>query len=109
MHALLVAVAMSFALAAADALAQGAAAPQCDGVCGVIQSIAPVTERQDVDAARRGGARIGRCVGPGRHVGTTTQMQIGPGFTNQGMVVIGAAGGAVYAQKPNEYRGSDGT
>jgi outer membrane lipoprotein SlyB len=31
-------------------------------------------------------------------------MQIGRGFTNQGVVVIGAAGGAVYAQKPNEYR-----
>jgi len=31
-------------------------------------------------------------------------MQFGKGFSNQGMVVIGAAGGAVYAQKPNEYR-----
>ena len=31
-------------------------------------------------------------------------MQIGPGFSNQGLVVIGAAGGAVYARKPNEYR-----
>ena len=36
--------------------------------------------------------------------GSTTQMQFGRGFSNQGLVVIGAAGGAVYAQKPNEYR-----
>ena len=29
---------------------------------------------------------------------------IGPGFTNRGMVVVGAAGGAAYAQKPSEYQ-----
>ena len=31
-------------------------------------------------------------------------VSIGPGFTNRGMVVVGAAGGAAYAQKPNEYQ-----
>ena len=41
--------------------------------------------------------------------GTTTQMQFGPGFSKQGMVVLGAAGGAAYAQRPNEYRRSAGT
>jgi outer membrane lipoprotein SlyB len=29
---------------------------------------------------------------------------IGPGLTNKGMVVVGAAGGAAYAQKPNAYQ-----
>jgi hypothetical protein len=27
-----------------------------------------------------------------------------PGFTNQGLVVLGAAGGAMYAQRPSDYR-----
>ena len=36
--------------------------------------------------------------------GTSTQIQFGPGFSNQGLVVLGAAGGAMYAQRPSEYR-----
>ncbi len=36
--------------------------------------------------------------------GSSTQFAFGKGFSNQGMVTLGAAGGAVYAQKPNEYR-----
>ena len=37
---------------------------------------------------------------PGR---VTTTFQIGRGMTNQGMVVLGAAGGAVYRKSPNSY------
>lgn len=104
MHALLVTVAISFALAAADVLAQGAVRPQCDGVCGVIQSIVPVTERQDWSPLGAVAPGSVGASGLGGTSGSTTQMQIGPGFTNKGMVVLGAAGGAAYAQKPNEYR-----
>jgi outer membrane lipoprotein SlyB len=79
--------------------------PPCNGVCGTIQQIAPVAERQvwtplgSVPATNSMSQ-----AGVSGSTGTTTQMQIGRGFTNQGLVVIGAAGGAVYAQKPNEYR-----
>ncbi len=97
--ALLVAV-----LAAPDAAAQGKPRPGCTGACGVIQSIAPVAERQVWTplGSVTPGSRADN--GLGGTPSATAQMQIGPGFSNQGMVVIGAAGGAVYAQKPNEYR-----
>jgi outer membrane lipoprotein SlyB len=87
-----------------DALAQSAPRPGCTGPCGVIQSIAPVAERQvwtPLGSVAPGSLGVAGLSGM---TGTTAQMQIGPGFSNQGMVVIGAAGGAVYAQKPNEYR-----
>jgi outer membrane lipoprotein SlyB len=104
MYSLLMTIAVSFALAATNVLAQGAVRPKCDGACGVIQSIVPVTERQDwspLGATAPGSLGV---AGLGGMSGSTTQMQIGPGFTNQGMVVLGAAGGAAYAQRPNEYR-----
>jgi len=101
----LFAAAASLALAAGGALAQGAPQrPPCDGTCGVIQSIAPVTERQEwtpLGAVSPGASGI---TGPGSMSGTSTQIQFGPGFSNQGLVVLGAAGGAMYAQRPSEYR-----
>lgn len=105
MHALLITVTISLALAAANVLAQGAMMrPKCEGACGVIQSIVPVTERQDwspLGAMAPGSVGL---TGLGGMSGSTAQMQIGPGFTNKGMVVLGAAGGAAYAQRPSEYR-----
>ncbi len=70
----------------------------------MIQSIVPVTERQDwspLGAMAPGSVGL---TGLGGMSGSTAQVQIGPGFTNQGMVVLGAAGGAAYAKRPNEYR-----
>ncbi len=32
-----------------------------------------------------------------------TSYQIGPGFSNQGMVILGAGGGAAYKKAPNAY------
>jgi outer membrane lipoprotein SlyB len=32
-----------------------------------------------------------------------TQFQIGPQLKNQGLVIVGAAGGAAYAKRPNQY------
>ncbi len=85
----------------APAWAQGAIT--C-GNCGVVQTIRTVNERQQwtplgtvSDSAAVGG-------GPTGQPGGTAMYSIGPGFTNRGMVVVGAAGGAAYAQKPNEYQ-----
>jgi len=83
------------------ARAQGA--PACSN-CGTVQTIKTVSERQQwtplgtvTDTGAKGG-------GPGGQTGGQAVYSIGPGFTNRGMVVIGAAGGAAYAQKPNEYQ-----
>ncbi|HTP97887.1 MAG TPA: hypothetical protein VMN56_01090 [Casimicrobiaceae bacterium] len=106
MRALLAAL-LALVLGDGDALAQGQQStrrPPCNGVCGVIQTIVPVQERQvwtPLGSVTPGSLGVAGVSGMS---GSSTQMQIGPGFTNQGMVVIGAAGGAVYAQKPNEYR-----
>jgi outer membrane lipoprotein SlyB len=86
---------------AATALGQGAVT--CAN-CGTVQSIIPVSERKQwtplgsvADSAAYGG-------GPTGQAGSQTMYSIGPGFSNKGMVVVGAAGGAAYAQKPNEYQ-----
>ena len=89
------------AFAAAGALGQGSARGSCDGVCGVIQSMGPMEERQQWSPL---GSVMALGGGPSASTSQTTMMQIGPGFSNQGLVVVGAAGGAVYAQRPNEYR-----
>jgi len=72
--------------------------------CGIVQTIRPVSDRQQwtplgtvSDAAAFGG-------GPGGQPGASAMLSIGPGMTNRGMVMVGAAGGAAYAQKPNDYR-----
>jgi outer membrane lipoprotein SlyB len=100
----LVAAWTALALVATAAFAQSTQRPPCDGACGVIQSIAPVTERQEwtpLGAVSPGGSGI---TSPGGMSGTSTQISFGPGFTNQGLVVLGAAGGAMYAQRPSDYR-----
>ncbi|MEO8752731.1 MAG: hypothetical protein ABI624_08630 [Casimicrobiaceae bacterium] len=104
MHALLIAAVISFAFAAANALAQGVIQPKkCEGACGVIQSIAAVNERQEwtpLGSVTPGSQGL---AGLGEMSGSSTQMAFGPGFSRQGMVVLGAAGGATYGQRPNEY------
>ncbi|MFO1325349.1 MAG: hypothetical protein U1F15_14985 [Burkholderiales bacterium] len=101
----LLAVTVVWTLVAGDASAQGAPKrPPCNGVCGVVQGIAPVAERQawtPLGSVASGSLGVSGISGQS---GTSTQMVFGPGLSNQGMVVIGAAGGAAYAQKPNEYR-----
>lgn len=103
MRALLAAF-LSLLLGEGEAFAQATPRGNCDGVCGVIQQIAPVAERQvwtPLGSVASSSISNNGLAGSG---GATAQMQIGKGFTNQGVVVIGAAGGAAYAQKPNEYR-----
>jgi outer membrane lipoprotein SlyB len=38
-----------------------------------------------------------------RDARTVTSYQIGPGLSNQGMVILGAGGGAAYRKTPNAY------
>jgi outer membrane lipoprotein SlyB len=97
----IVGAAMGFAL---DASAQGAQGAVDCGNCGTVQGIAPVSQRQQwtpLGSIPEAGAVGG---GPTGQPGSSTMLSIGPGFTNRGMVVVGAAGGAAYAQKPSEYQ-----
>ena len=102
MRALLAAL-FCLVLGQGEALAQASPRPVCNGVCGTVQEIAPVAERQVWTPLGSVSSNMSQS-GLGGMSSSTTQMQFGKGFSNQGMVVIGAAGGAVYAQKPNEYR-----
>jgi outer membrane lipoprotein SlyB len=95
---------LSLSLASGQASAQATPRPACDGACGVIEAIAPVAERQVWTPLGSMSPTLSGPSGLGGSGGSTAQLQFGPGFSNQGLVVIGAAGGAVYAQKPNEYR-----
>ncbi len=102
MRGVLIALVVALAAVAGSVLAQGAAQP-CSA-CGVIQSIAPVAERQQwqsLGTVAPGSLGIDGLSGMS---GTSTQMAFGPGFSNRGLVVLGSAGGAAYAQKPSEYR-----
>ena len=97
----MIGAAMGFALTAA---AQGAPGAADCGNCGTVQAIAPVSQRQQwtpLGSIPEAGAMGG---GPTGQPGSSTMYSIGPGFTNRGMVVVGAAGGAAYAQKPSEYQ-----
>jgi outer membrane lipoprotein SlyB len=92
---------LGFALPAA---AQGVPDATACNNCGTVQSISPVSQRQQwtpLGSMPEAGAVGG---GPTGQAGSSTMYSIGPGFTNRGMVVVGAAGGAAYAQKPNEYQ-----
>jgi hypothetical protein len=89
---------------ALPASAQGVPGAADCGNCGTVQSISPVNVRQQwtpLGSMPEAGAVGG---GPTGQPGSATMLSIGPGFSNRGMVVVGAAGGAAYAQKPNEYQ-----
>jgi len=94
----LLGVAAGFTLPAS---AQGAV--DC-GNCGTVQKISPVSVRQQWTPLGSMPEARGVGGGPTGQPGSATMLSIGPGFTNRGMVVVGAAGGAAYAQKPNEYQ-----
>jgi outer membrane lipoprotein SlyB len=84
-----------------SALAQsGPGAPDCTSFpCGRVESIRQTTIKQ---AWTPLGTGVG--VDPGQTSGqVTTSFQIGPGFSNQGMVILGAGGGAAYRKSPNSY------
>ena len=76
-------------------------APDCTSYpCGIVDSIRQTTVKQPWTPLGGGGASAS----PGEYGGrVTTAFQIGPGLSNQGIVILGAGGGADYQKRPNSY------
>ena len=91
----------------ASALVVAAQAPtpvpvtgDCDR-CGKIESIRPVTAKDSwTPLGTVSATPLGN--GTGATPSGVTMYQIGPGFSKQGTVLIGAAGGAAYRTRPSE-------
>jgi outer membrane lipoprotein SlyB len=91
---------LTLALVSASAFAQ-APADTCD-TCGTVASIQMTTEKQDWTPL--GTVSPGSVALSGSGVNETrTAFQIGPGLSNQGVVVLGAAGGAAYSKRATQY------
>jgi outer membrane lipoprotein SlyB len=93
-------------LAAIQALLVSAAAAQlpaseCGNACGTVQSIRLSTERSQWTPL--GTTPPSVVTAPGGMTSSVAQYQVGPQLKNQGLVVIGAAGGAEYARRPSQY------
>ena len=75
-------------------------APDCTSFpCGRVEAIRQTTVKQPWTPL--GG---GASASPGDNSGrVSTSFQIGPGLSNQGMVLLGAEGGAAYRKTPNQY------
>ena len=91
------------ALATAQAPAPpppGPGAPDCTSFpCGRVETIRQTTVKQPWTPL---GGEVS--ASPGDNSGrVTTSYKIGPGLSNQGMVVLGSAGGATYRKSPNSY------
>lgn len=96
-------VAIAFALATLAASDTGAQTTEdrCDN-CGRVQSVKLMAE-QTTSWRPLGSVSPGSITGdfnPGR---TTTTFAIGPQGRNDGIVILGAAGGAAYAKRPQAY------
>ena len=99
-------VAFASALAAWLAAAQSpppVAAGDCDR-CGKIESIRPVTTKDDwTPLGTVSASPVDPLAStPGATPSGVTMVQIGKGLTKQGTVLIGAAGGAAYRTRPSE-------
>ena len=87
--------------------ASGAAAPpsaasiEC-GACGKVESIRQTTARQQWTPLGSG-VGVGGVPDLGSAPAGVTSYKIGPGLSNQGLVVLGSAGGAAYKKTPNSY------
>lgn len=86
---------------ASPSAGQGSAATDACGRCGKVESIVPVTAKDQWTPL---GTVTTSALGAGANGSPSAVMmhQIGPGFTNQGSVLIGAAGGAAYGSRPGE-------
>ena len=78
----------------------GTDAPDCTSFpCGRVETIRQTTVKQPWTPL--GG---GASASPGDNSGrVSTSFQIGPGLSNQGMVLLGAEGGAAYRKTPSQY------
>lgn len=76
-------------------------ATEC-GVCGKVESIRQTTSKQQWTPLGTG-VGVGGVPDLGDAPAGVTSYRIGPGLSNQGMVVLGSAGGAAYKNTPNSY------
>ncbi len=83
---------------ASDGKAAVAPAPPADdcGQCGKVLSIKRTTVKEQWTP-------LGTDTGFQQDARAATQFKIGPGLSNQGLVIVGAAGGAGYQKSPNSY------
>lgn len=100
-HALGMGVAASLAAASPVGEAQGT--ERCDH-CGTVADIRQSTVRNSWtplgSVAPGTSASADEAYAPGR---VTATYQVGRDLKNQGMVLLGSAGGGAYARRPNEY------
>jgi hypothetical protein len=101
--AMAVIVATLAAVAAGPSTAQTgpSAAGDC-GACGKIESIRKSTAKAQWTPLGTG-VGVGGAPSVGDQPSAVTTFRIGPGLSNQGMVVLGAAGGAAYKTTPGSY------
>jgi len=73
--------------------------PACDR-CGTVESIRQTTSKEQWTSLGSMPSTAGQSgdISPS----AVTAFKIGPGFTNQGQVMLGAAGGAAYQTRPTE-------
>lgn len=85
----------------AQAAAQGAP-DDCDN-CGRVVSIRTIAD-QTTSWKPLGTVSPGTIGDPDQFGRTTTTFQIGRGLKDEGVVMLGAAGGAAYAKRPQAYQ-----
>ncbi len=91
------------AFAAAAAANAGAQTSTADcGACGKVESIRQSTTKQQWTPLGTG-VGVGGAPSLGDSPSAVASFRIGPGFSNQGMVMLGAAGGAAYKRTPDSY------
>ena len=89
-------VVASLALPSAEAQ-KGAPGSDCSSFpCGRVESIVQTTVKQTWTP-------LGTGAGFNSDTKVVTSFQIGPDLSNQGMVMLGAGGGAAYKKSPNSY------
>ena len=97
----LLAAAIGTSAAAAAQTSASTLAPDCTTwPCGHVESIVRSTSTESWTPL---GAGSYGSTGMGGTPAAVTNMQFGPGLKPQGMVLLGAAGGAAYQKTPNSY------
>ncbi len=89
------------AVTATPAIPPSVVATDC-GPCGRIESIRQSTVKQQWTPLGTG-VGVGGVPDVGGSPAGVTSFKIGPGLSNQGMVVLGSAGGGAYKKAPNAY------
>lgn len=90
-------------LPAPDTAAPAPAAATDCAACGIIESIRQTTAKENWTPLGMGVGVGGAPSGVTQPPAAVSSFQIGPGFSNQGIVLLGAAGGAAYRKAPNSY------